>query len=145
MKKKIGELTDKERIRTLDYLYTAAGSISGRDGMKRFLKNLLTTSERVMLGRRIWIARLLLSGVSEAEVARELQASPSTIYRVKSWLEDQMPGYEDAIRGLEKEMDRRAIRREIKDDPFSYPALKKKYPLHFLLFPSPKPKAKYRD
>lgn len=138
MKKKIAELTDKERIRTLDYLYTAAGSVSGRDGMKRFLKDLLTTSERVMLGRRIWIARLLLSGVSEAEVARQLSASPSTIYRVKKWLEDQMPGYEDAIQGLEKALDRR----QVLDERPAPGVLKKKYPLHFLLAPLSKIKGK---
>ena len=55
-----------------------------------------------------------------------------------------MPGYEQALAGLEKEMDRRAIQREIKENPFGYAALKKKYPLHFLLFPSPKPKKEYR-
>ncbi|MEK7063446.1 MAG: Trp family transcriptional regulator [Patescibacteria group bacterium] len=70
MKKKMTDLTEQERINTLDMLYTAAASAKGRDGMKAFLRDLLTPSERVMLGRRIWIARLLMQGMSHAEISR---------------------------------------------------------------------------
>jgi len=143
MKRKINDLSEKDKIQTLDLLYTAASSVHGRDAMKLFLRDLLTTSERVMLGRRVWIARLLLSGHSQVEIGKRLHVGPNTIWRVQKWLEDQFPGYEQAIQGMEKEMGKRAIRAEIRDDPFSYAALKKKYPLHFLLFPEPKPKKKY--
>lgn len=145
MKKKRSDLSDEEYMRTVDLLYTAASGVQGRDAVKRFLKDLLTPSERIMLGRRIWIARLLLSGHSEAEVGRKLKVGPNTVYKVAEWLNDQMPGYEDAIAHVEKEMDKRAVRRESFVDPFSFAALKRKYPLHFLLFPSPKPKRQYRD
>ncbi|MEK7063447.1 MAG: hypothetical protein AAB955_02005 [Patescibacteria group bacterium] len=64
---------------------------------------------------------------------------------MEHWLKDQFPGYEKVIAELEKEMDRRAVRREAKADPFSFAALKRKYPLHFLLFPDPKPKKQYRN
>ena len=144
MKKKSNQLTRAERIQTLDMLYTAASTIKGRDAIKLFLRDLLTPSERLMLGRRIWIARLLLTGESRMEICRKLTVGPNTVWRVGKWLNDQMPGYEQALAGLEKEMDRRAIQREIKENPFGYAALKKKYPLHFLLFPSPKPKKEYR-
>lgn len=145
MKKKMSDLGETERIKTLDMLYTAASVVKGRDAVKRFLRDLLTPSERIMLGRRIWIARLLLSGMNETEIRQRLGVSRTTVYRVSKWLEDQFPGYEDAIAGLEKEMDRRAIKREAGAEPFSYAALKSKYPLHFLLFPNPKPKKEYRD
>ncbi len=145
MKKKMTDLTEQERINTLDMLYTAAASAKGRDGMKAFLRDLLTPSERVMLGRRIWIARLLMQGMSHAEISRKLLVGLSTVSRVEHWLKDQFPGYEKVIAELEKEMDRRAVRREAKADPFSFAALKRKYPLHFLLFPDPKPKKQYRN
>ena len=144
MKRKSNELTDTEKIRTLDLLYTAAASVTGRKDMKLFLRDLLTESERIMLGRRIWIARMLLSGTSHAEIARQLKVGLNTIWRVQRWLHDQLPGYEQALKGLEKEMDKRAIIAERKANPFSYAALKKKYPLHFLFFPEPKPKKQYR-
>jgi len=144
MKKRPNDLTQKEKMRTLDMLYTAASCVKGRDAMKLFLRDLLTESERIMLGRRILVARLLLQKKHCEEIAQELGMSHRTIYRIEYWLRDQLPGYETALKGLEKEMDTRAIRAEMRDNPFSYAALKRKYPLHFLFFPEPKPKKKYR-
>lgn len=143
MKKKASELSQEEKMRTLDMLYTAASSVKGRNDVKHFLRDLLTESERIMLGRRIWIARLLIVGELHTAIEEKLGVARSTIWRVERWLHDQHLGYEQAIRGLEKEMDARALQSEIKADPFSYAALKRKYPLHFLLFPEPKPKKRY--
>ncbi len=145
MKKRKTDLTDKEYMRTVDMLYSAAGTLRGRAAMKTFLKDLLTVSERIMLGRRIWIARLLLEGHTAVEISQKLKVSLRTIYNVERWLGDQFDGYEQAVRGLERVMDARAVRRESFADPFSFAALKRKYPLHFLLFPNPKPKKQYRD
>lgn len=145
MKRRPSELTKEETIRTLDMLYTAAAGVKGRDAMKLFLRDLLTPSERIMLGRRIWIARLILQGASTLDIERKLRVGQNTVTRVERWLHDQFPGYEKALAELEKEMDRRAVRRESFADPFSFAALKRKYPLHFLLFPNPKPKKQYRN
>ena len=134
MKKRMKELGEKERIATLDALYTAAGSLRGRDAMKDFLRDLLTESERVMLGRRIMIARLLLSGATRREIATRLQVGLDTIQRIERWLSDQMPGYENAIAGLERAHGKREQKFEA-DKRFA--ALKRKYPLHFLLFKDP--------
>ena len=142
MKRKRDELTDSEHMETLDMLYTAAGSMQGRDAMKTFLKELLTPSEKIMLGRRIWIARLLLQGYTPSEVGEKLQVGPNTVWRVEKWLNAQMPGYKQAIRNLEQEMSDREKKRAISKNPFGLTALKKKYPLHFLLFPAPKAKNK---
>lgn len=140
MKRKAKDLTNKERMRTLDMLYTAASSVRGRDAVKLFLRDLLTESERIMLGRRVWIARLLLKGEKYDEIAKKLKLSYKTIYKVAEWLEDQLPGYEQAIKGMEKEFKEREKRSEIEYGPFSFRAMKRKYPLHFLLFPEPKKK-----
>ena len=145
MKRKAKDLSKEDFIKTLDMLYTAAGTVKGRDAMKLFLRDLLTPSERIMLGRRIWIARMLLSGETHAGIGERLKVGPKTVSRVARWLEDQIRGYEPALKGLEKDMDRRAVRYESFADPFSFAALKRKYPLHFLLFPSPKPKKQYRS
>ena len=134
MKKKMSELGDKERIATLDALCTAAGALHGREPMKAFLKDLLTESERVMLGRRIMIARLLLAGASRREVAERMGVGLDTIARVTLWLADQMPGYEKAIAGLERAYNKRDQKFE---ENKRFAALKRKYPLHFLLFKDP--------
>ncbi len=138
MKKKLDQLTNQQQMETLDMLYTAAGAVKGRDATKAFLKELLTPSERIMLGRRIWIARLLLSGHTHADIGEQLEVGPNTIVKVEKWLRKQMPGYRDAIKGLESELQKRQNQRDIKANPFGLAALKKKYPLHFLLFPGSK-------
>lgn len=82
--------------------------------------------------------------IKTLDIARRLGVGRTTVSRVGRWLEDQYPGYEVAIKGIEREMDERAIQREVSAEPFSYAALKRRYKLHFLLFPDPKPKKEYR-
>ena len=136
MKKKMEELSKEEQIKTLDSLYTAAAAIRGRPAMKSFLRDLLTESERIMLGRRILIARLLLSGETYDGIYTRLGASPGTIRNVDRWLQDQIPGYETAIAAMEEEFGRRDFKRKYaKSMLFRF---KKRYPLHFLLFPDTK-------
>ena len=130
------ELSKEEQIKTLDSLYTAASAVRGRAAMKSFLRDLLTESERIMLGRRILIARLLLSGETYEGVYDRLGASPGTIRNVDRWLQDQIPGYEDAIHALEEELGKREFKKKYATSMLY--RFKKRYPLHFLLFPEPK-------
>ena len=136
MKKKMDELSEKERIATLDALYTAAGTVRGRTAMKLFLRDLLTESERVMLGRRIIIARLLLQNETSDSIRQRTGAAYNTIERIRRWLQDQIPGYGTAIAAMEEEFGRRDFKRKYaKSMLFRF---KRRYPLHFLLFPEPK-------
>ncbi len=134
MKRKKQDLKEHEFIETLDALYTAAGTVRGRAAMKLFLKDLLTPSERIMLGRRILIARSLIGGESVLSIAEEMKVGFGTVYRVERWLNDQFPGFENAVRGMEMEHVKRHKDKEYLE-PFTFRWLKKKYPLHFLLFP----------
>ena len=139
MKVRIEKLGEKEIMRTLNSLYTATSAIQGRAAIKLFLRDLLTQSERIMLGRRILITRKLIQGQSYASIVTSLGVGPDTIYRVQKWLDDQMPGYEQAITGLEKEFSRRQEKKLYAQSALY--RLKKKYPMHFLLFPTPKIKS----
>jgi len=136
MKVRSKHLTDKHRVDVLDTLYTAAGAVRGRGAMKLFLRDLLTESERIMLGRRIIIARLLITGESQRNIETQLKVGRDTVGRVQRWLEDQLPGFENAIAELEKELAGREFRREYARSAMV--RLKKRYPAHFLLFPWPK-------
>mgnify|MGYP001596421102 CR=1 FL=1 len=150
MKIKAKDLPEKERILVLDALYTAAGTVRGRAAMKVFLRDLLTESERIMMGRRILIARELLAGKKYDEIVESLKVGRATVRKVERWLHDQFPGYENAIKDMEKEFKARrprgstlAPRNSRNFDSYLYATsalyrLKKKYPLHFLLFPTPK-------
>ena len=136
MKRRPKDLTKEETIVTLDTLYTAASAVRGRDAVKLFLRDLLTPSERIMLGRRIIIARMLMSRTSHEEIGERLRVSSATIGRVHRWLKDQLPGFEQAVKGMEKEFEKRN-EKKLYATSMLY-RLKKKYPLHFLLFPTPK-------
>ncbi len=140
MKVRVEKLSDKEIMHTLDVLYTATSNIKGREAMKLFLRDLLTKSERIMLGRRIIIARKLIEGETYEDIVETLHVGFDTIRRVQRWLNDQMPGYEKAVEGMKEEFDRRQTKK-LHAQSMLY-RLKKKYPLHFLLFPSPKLKDK---
>ena len=131
MKRKTQELSKQERIATLDALYTAVNTLRGREAVKLFLRDLLTESERVMLGRRILIARMLLSGRSVLDIAKELRVGTDTVYRIERWLNDQFPGFEKVIQEMEREMERRKAAHR---NPFGLSVMKRKYPMHFLLF-----------
>lgn len=139
MKVKAKELSDVGRIKTLDALYTAAGAVKGRDATKLFLRDLLTESERIMLGRRILIARALISGATYEDIMEEYKAGKDTVHKVARWLRDQLPGYERAISGMEKEFEERENKKLYASSALY--RLKKKYPMHFLLFPDPKKKS----
>jgi len=136
MKKRMSELSEQERVKTLDTLYTAAASIRGRVAMKLFLRDLLTESERVMLGRRILIARLLLMGETYDSIHIRLGAGHGTIRSVDRWLQNQMPGYENAVHAMEEEFGKREFKKKYATSMLF--RFKKRYPLHFLLFPEPK-------
>lgn len=140
MKVRAQNLSDKHRIEVLDTLYTAAGAIRGRTAMKLFLRDLLTESERIMLGRRIIIARLLIAGETQRSIEEQLKVGRDTVWRVQRWLDDQFPGFEHAIAELEKEFGGREMRRMYAQSAMF--RLKKKYPAHFLLFSWSKPNKK---
>lgn len=133
MKKKKIDLTDEEIKATLDILYTAVSSMKGRQAVRLLLRDLLTESERIMIGRRLIIGRLLVAGASYDSIGERLGVGRATIGRVHRQLEDQFPGYENAIKEIEKEYSNRK-------DKFMNSSLlarlKKKYPLHFLLVPT---------
>jgi uncharacterized protein YerC len=138
MKRKAEDLTKEETIVTLDTLYTAASAVQGRNAVKLFLRDLLTPSERLMLGRRIIIARLLIAGNSYEHIQKRLRVGRATISRVHRWLKDQFPGFEQAVKGMEQEFKKREDKKLYATSALY--RLKKKYPLHFLLFPAPKKK-----
>ncbi|HEY4475087.1 MAG TPA: Trp family transcriptional regulator [Candidatus Paceibacterota bacterium] len=134
MKVKPRKVQKRDKIRYLDALYTSVSLIKGREEVKNFLRDLLTESERIMLGRRIIIAQKLLQEESYEQIARDLHVGTDTINRVHRWLADEASGYEQVVKKLEKELNTRQAKADSKYiDPFSFKGLRKRYPLHFFL------------
>src|SRR3990167_795345 len=133
MKIRPRKIESKERMKYLDALYTAIESLKSREEVKSFLRDLLTESERIMIGRRIIIAQRLLQDQSYVEIKQELGVGVDTIMRVHKWLEDENYGYEETIKKLEKEYKSRKWS-EKNPGTSGFAQLKRRYPLHFFLF-----------
>lgn len=136
MKVRPHKLTREAKIKYLDALYTASSVLKTKDDMKKFLRDLLTESERIMIGRRIIIAHKLLQDEGYDQISSELKAGKDTITKVHQWLQDEVRGYEKAIEKFQKILDQREEKKvkanQYHNSPFKQ--LKKRYPLHFLLF-----------
>ncbi|KKU48884.1 MAG: TrpR family protein YerC/YecD [Parcubacteria group bacterium GW2011_GWA2_46_9] len=128
-------LNDQERIHLLDLLWTSVSELSSRDEVRAFFKDLLSESEAIMLARRIKIAQLLLQGKSYEYICKTLHTSDSTIATVHNWLSGGFHGYESTIKKFEQVViKRQQVIKSKKAEPYTYEWLKRKYPLHFLLF-----------
>jgi len=76
---------DREAI-TKEVIAIIGGAKSKKD-LRQLLENLLTSSEIMMLGRRIIIAERIIQGKNDEEIRRELKVGYSTILTVHKWLE----------------------------------------------------------
>lgn len=111
--------------------------LESREEVKNFFKDFISETEALMLARRIQIAKLLLQGKSYEAIRENLKTSHMTIAGVHRWLQGGFGGYEKLLPRLEKELQRRASVTEKQIEgktPYTFQWLKRKYPLHFLLF-----------
>lgn len=79
--------------RTLQHELVRAIRVLKKEEIWDFLNDLLTPSEILMLGRRIRIARGLLDGKRYEEIAKDENASYSTIQLVDRSLQRGLEGY----------------------------------------------------
>mgnify|MGYP001565443692 CR=1 FL=1 len=122
-------------MKYLDLLWTSIAELRSREEVKNFFKDLLSESEAIMLARRITIAKYLLENKSYDEINYLMSASHTTIATVHRWLSSGFNGYETAIKKFNKAMNkRRSSGVANRPEPYTFGWLKKKYPLHFLLF-----------
>ncbi|OGN13566.1 MAG: hypothetical protein A3C71_02655 [Candidatus Yanofskybacteria bacterium RIFCSPHIGHO2_02_FULL_43_15c] len=136
MKVRPRKIKEKDRIKYLDALYTAITVVHSREEVKKFLRDLLTESERIMIGRRILIAQKLLDGESYNQIIKEMGVGMDTIGRVAHWLDDQSDGYERAVKEMKKDFGKRFKKNEstLKNTLTMFGAVKRKYPWHFLFW-----------
>lgn len=126
----------KSKMKYLDLLWTSIAQLETRDEVKHFFKDLLSESEAIMLSRRIEIAKRLLEGESYGDISTDLRVGSDTIAKVQNWLVSGFGGYEKAVKGFKREVGKRFKKASKPGDftPYSFEWIKKKYPLHFLLF-----------
>ena len=134
-----GALT-KVQKKAVDTFWDAAQSADQHKKSLDFLRTLLTESEQLLLGRRLRIAHMLLEHKTRTEIVSLLRVSPNTISKVHRWLGEEMPEYGMITAKMAKESESRNGKRKRdkswykKDDNLPFSQLRKRYPLHFLLF-----------
>jgi uncharacterized protein YerC len=126
--------------RAVDAFWNAAYAADQQGKSIELLRNVLTESEQMMLGRRLAIAQALLLGTTRNEIISLLRVSPNTVWKVHRWLTEQIPEYGAVLEKTRQESEARtSTRKKIrpwyqKDDGMPFVRLRKKYPLHFLIF-----------
>lgn len=132
-KVKYNQLTELEKKTYLGDFYTMVSLLKNRDEVKNFLKDLLTLSEVVMISRRLHVAKMLMEGHSYEEIRRKMKIGVATITQVDRWLNNGFGGYKTIVRRHKGKEAKNTYKENIPATPFSLKAIRKKYPLHFLL------------
>jgi TrpR-related protein YerC/YecD len=86
-----------ESIRGLDELADAFLTLTTRDDVNRFLRDLCTLAELEALAHRWQTARLVDEGVPYQEIAQRVPTSTATVTRVAQWLRHGSGGYRIAL------------------------------------------------
>lgn len=130
-------LSRKELSEFFEDFWTMVASLETKDEVRNFFRDLLSETEALMLARRIRIAKLLLKGTSYEDITKAMRASEGTIAQVHRWLQSGFGGYKVSLPHLEQILEKREEARKKKYEqmvPYSFAWLKRRYPLHFLLF-----------
>lgn len=85
-----------------DKFCKVVASLGTSEKIKDFLKDLLNRGERMMLARRLEIAKLLSEEKTYRAIKKELRVGIATIARVDRWLHFGRNGYFAAIKEMKK-------------------------------------------
>lgn len=85
----------EERI--IDLFWTSLSSLSTKEKVSAFLDDLLTTTEKIMLSKRLAIAFMLTKGYDYSAINNILKVSDQTIWNVKINLIHRGKGYKAVI------------------------------------------------
>lgn len=86
----------------LDFLVLALTEIKEEKEMRLFLDSFFTSTEKVMLTKRLGVVYLLQQNVSKEKIATILSIGRPTIERMELWLNAEGEGYEIAMSILKK-------------------------------------------
>mgnify|MGYP001774263573 CR=1 FL=1 len=95
-------ISEKEREELLNEFCDALAVLKGPKEIKEFLVDLLTSQERVMLAKRIKVAKLLLEKKNYREIEKELKVSHATIAKIAFWLLEGGKGFKKMAQRVKK-------------------------------------------
>jgi len=86
----------------LDFLVISLTDIKDEGEMRDFLDAFLTSTEKIMLAKRLGVAYLLSEKWTEDQISEALCVGKPTIQRMKLWLKTEGKGYILALEILKK-------------------------------------------
>lgn len=81
----------QERI--FEIFWQSLAACNNQETVAKFLEDLLTPTEKVMLAKRVSIAFLLMKGYDYCSISETLKVSSPTIWSVNLWLKEKGAGY----------------------------------------------------
>ncbi len=115
-----------EKFQAIDSLFEVISKLKTKQEIVDFFLGLFTSSESLMMARRIQIARMLLDEKSYEEIMRKLRVSSQTINATDKWLHK---GDEKYTTWLKSRVSAIEKKENLKKDP-TYESLLDKYPYH---------------
>lgn len=126
------QLSEEERHELLAELETLFTACRSAPELSCLLRGLFSQDERVMLARRLRIARRLLERKPHIEIAAELKVGLDTVNRVRRWLERERSTYHLIMERTYRQEARTRRTREAKAaPPFSWREFRRRHPLEF--------------
>ncbi len=132
----LNSLPKEKRIQMIAEFYDTIDSLKNREEIRLFFKNLLTPDEIAMLMRRIEIASLLLVGFTYEQITQLLGVGRGKTINVQKTLAKGGEGYKIVVKRLLERRKKKIkkLKKIEKTQRSVFESLKKRYPLHFLLF-----------
>lgn len=85
-KVRVYSVNKKEKQKIEDEFFEIVSSLRSKQEVFDFMIDLFTESERLMLSRRIQIAKMLLMDMPHDDIRKRLKVGFQTIYKVEHWL-----------------------------------------------------------
>jgi len=105
-KVQLKSLSQDQRINLIGELYSTLGLVSGRAEAKKVFGDLFTSSELIMMVRRIQVASMLLHGYNQKTVSTSLRVGKETVSKIQRQLSRDRGGYELLVQRLDKKLAR---------------------------------------
>mgnify|MGYP001612181817 CR=1 FL=1 len=81
-------------------LVECVASCRNQNAAGNFIDVLLTKTEKLMIGKRIAIALMLIKGNTPSEIDEKLKVSQTTAYTVKTWLDEKGKEYRQLLKEI---------------------------------------------
>lgn len=87
----------------IDTMKLVLSKISETEKMNLFLDSLLTSTEKLMLAKRLAVVVLIKEGLNDSQIASSLHLTRITVTKMRYFLEARGEGFETAIKILHSE------------------------------------------